>query len=293
MKSEGKILVALVLNLAFSLFEFFGGLFCGSVAILSDALHDFGDALSIGVSYGFERKSKGQPDEQYTYGYARYSVIGSVITTVILLTGSVVVVFNAVERILHPSQIHYNSMILFAVVGAVINVVAALFTHGGESLNQKAVNLHLLEDVLGWIIVLVGAVVMKFTDFVLIDPILSIGVALFIFVHALHTLFEGVNLFLEKTPHGISVSDVKEAILALDEIEDVHHIHLWSMDGVSHYATMHIVTDADSHLIKEQVRVALEKYQILHSTLELERIGEHCHEQACTIHPVHYHHHHH
>lgn len=292
MKSENKILVALALNLAFSLFEFLGGLFCGSVAILSDALHDFGDALGIGVSYGFERKSKRQPDEQYTYGYARYSVIGSVVTTMILLTGSVFVIFNAVERILHPSQIHYNSMIIFAVSGAVINVVAAFFTHGGESLNQKAVNLHLVEDVLGWVVVLIGAVVMKFTDFLLIDPILSIGVALFILVHALHTLMDAVNLFLEKAPRNVSVGHVKEALLSLDEVEDVHHIHLWSMDGISHYATLHIVTDGEPHRIKEEARAILKEHRILHSTLELERIGEHCHEQICTVCPAHHHHHH-
>ena len=180
MKTEKNILFAFILNLAFSIFEFFGGIFTGSIAILSDAVHDIGDATSIGIAFLLEKKSKRHPDEKYTYGYARYSLLGGVITTVILLLGSTMVVYNAVKRIINPVEIHYNGMILFAIVGVLVNFVAAFLTREGDSLNQKAVNLHMLEDVLGWAVVLVGAIVMRFTDFSLLDPILSIGVALFI-----------------------------------------------------------------------------------------------------------------
>ena len=198
MKTTRNILIAFILNFAFSVFEFVGGLFTGSVAIVSDAVHDIGDAASIGISYFLERKSKKQPDETYTYGYARFSVIGSVITTLILLFGSCVVIYNAIQRILTPTPIHYNGMIVFAIVGVVVNLAAALFTREGHSLNQKAVNLHMLEDVLGWIVVLVGAIVMRFTDFALIDPLMSIGVAVFILINAVGNLKEVLDLFLEK-----------------------------------------------------------------------------------------------
>ena len=161
MKTEKNILIAFLLNLFFSVFEFAGGLFTGSVAIVSDAIHDMGDAASIGISYFLEKKSKKLPDETHTYGYARYSVIGSVITTLILLVGSCFVVYNAIGRIIVPTKIHYDGMILFAIVGVAVNFCAALFTREGDSLNQKAVNLHMLEDVLGWAVVLVGAVVMR------------------------------------------------------------------------------------------------------------------------------------
>ena len=296
MKTEKNILIAFVLNLCFSIFEFVGGLFTGSVAIVSDAVHDIGDAASIGISYFLERKSKKQPDETYTYGYARYSVIGGVITTLILLFGSVVVIYNAITRIINPTPINYNGMILFAVIGAVVNFLAAFFTRHGDSLNQKAVNLHMLEDVLGWIVVLVGAVVMKFTDFALIDPIMSIGVAVFIFINAFKNLKEVTDLFLEKKPHGIDVNEMKEHITEIDGVIDVHHIHVWSMDGVSHYATMHIVTNEDGHIIKEKVRKELQEHGIAHVTLELEEEGEHCHAQHChteTAPAGHHHHHHH
>lgn len=298
MKTEKNILVAFILNFAFSTFESVGGIFTGSVAIISDAVHDIGDAASIGISYFLEKKSKKQPDEKYTYGYARYSIIGSVITTLILLFGSVAVIYNAINKIIEPTEINYNGMIIFAIVGVCVNFGAAFFTREGDSLNQKAVNLHMLEDVLGWAVVLVGAIVMRFTDFILIDPIMSIGVAVFIFVNAIKNLKEVIELFLEKTPHGIDVNEIKEHIAEIDGVLDVHHIHIWSMDGQSNYATMHIVTNSDFHQIKHIVREELKEHGIGHATLELETEGENCHEEHCHVEVKaassgHHHHHHH
>lgn len=295
MKSEKNILTAFILNLSFSIFEFLGGIFTGSVAIMSDAVHDIGDAVSIGLSFFLEKKSKKQPDERYTYGYARYSVLGGVITTFILLFGSAAVIVNAVERIINPAPINYNGMILFGIVGAAVNFLAAYFTHGGESMNQRAVNLHMLEDVLGWVVVLVGAVVMRFTDLVLLDPIMSICVAIFILINAIKSLKTVLDIFLEKTPNNISVDEIKEHICKIDGVWDVHHIHLRTLDGNNIYATMHIVTDADPHAIKEKVREELAEHGIAHSTLELEASDERCHDMCCHIEqtPSHHCNHHH
>ncbi len=221
------------------------------------------------------------------------------ITTCILLAGSLAVIYNAVLRVLNPVEIDYNGMIVFAVVGAAVNILAAYFTHGGHSLNQRAVNLHMLEDVLGWIVVLVGAVVMKFTDFSLIDPIMSIAVALFIFVNAVRNLGEVLELFLEKTPSGIDVNELREHLTKIEGVRDVHHIHIWSMDGRSNYATMHIVTDGDGHSVKHAIREELSEHGIGHVTLELEAPNEHCHEESCQVsfdadtHGHHHGHHHH
>lgn len=283
MKTEKNILIAFLLNLLFSVFEFAGGIFTGSVAIISDAVHDMGDAASIGIAYFLEKKSKKQPDEIYTYGYTRYSVIGSMITTLILLIGSCFVVYNAVCRIFTPTEIHYDGMILFAVVGVAVNFCAAFFTREGDSLNQKAVNLHMLEDVLGWAVVLVGAIVMRFTDLAIIDPVLSICVAACILVNALKNLKEALDLLLEKTPHSIKTAEIKEHILSLDGVLDVHHIHIWSMDGYHNYATMHIVTDGEPSQIKMIIRKVLEKHNIGHATLELEEDWEHCREKCCRV----------
>lgn len=296
MKTERNILIAFILNLCFSAFEFFGGIFSGSVAILSDAIHDIGDSLSIGLSYFFEKKSKKAPDNDYTYGYRRYSVIGGVITTVILLFGSAAVIYNAVVRIIYPAQIKYDSMILFAVVGVLVNFLAAYFTREGDSVNQRAVNLHMLEDVLGWAVVLVGAVVMRFTNFYLLDPIMSIAVAIFIFVNALKNLKETVNIFLEKTPEGICPEHLREEICQIDGVIDAHHIHIWTLDGSCNYATMHIVTNDESGSLKTRVKEFLKGEGICHATLELEKEGEACESVNCEVHyheRSHSHHHHH
>lgn len=296
MKTDKNILIAFLLNLFFSLFEFVGGVFTGSVAIVSDAVHDIGDAASIGISYFLEKKSRKKPDDVYTYGYLRYSVIGSVITTLILLFGSLVVIYNAVLRIIEPTKINYDGMIIFAVVGVAVNFCAAFLTREGDSLNQKAVNLHMLEDVLGWAVVLVGAIVMRFTDFALIDPIMSIGVAVFILINATKNLKEAIDLFLEKTPCGIDIKEIKEHLMELDGVIDVHHIHVWSMDGQVTFATMHVVTNSEAHSIKEKIREELLEHGISHATLELEAENEHCHEECCNIEfsaPLGHHHHHH
>jgi cobalt-zinc-cadmium efflux system protein len=296
MKTEKNILLAFILNFAFSVFEFIGGIFTGSVAIISDAVHDIGDATSIGVAFFLEKKSKKQPDEKYTYGYARYSVIGSVITTLILLFGSVMVIYNAVLRIINPTEINYNGMIIFAVIGVIVNLCAALLTHKGDSLNQKAVNLHMLEDVLGWIVVLVGAIVMRFTEISIIDPIMSIGVAVFILVNAIKNLSEVFEIFLEKTPRNINISELKEHICEIDGVINIHHVHAWSIDGHNNYATMHVVAKGDFHDIKEKIREEWREHGIGHVTLELEAEGELCLEEHCHVEhnfsSGHHHHHH-
>ena len=295
MKTEKNILIAFLLNLSFSIFEFIGGAITGSFAIISDAVHDIGDATSIGISYFMERKSKKQPDETYTYGYARYSVLGSIITTIILIFGSVMVISNSIKRIITPIEINYNGMIIFAVIGVILNFLAAYITRGGNSINQKAVNLHMFEDVLGWCVVLFGAVIMRFTDISIIDPLMSIGVAVFILFNAVKNLKEVLNLFLEKAPSDISINEIKEHISEIEGVLDIHHIHIRSIDGHNNYATMHIVTDEDSHKIKEFVKKELMQHGITHSTLELENTNEDCHAKHCHIkysNPINHHLHH-
>lgn len=296
MKSEKNILIAFILNLFFSIFEFIGGTITNSVAIISDSIHDIGDSLSIGISYFLEKKSKKKPDNKYTYGYVRYSVIGSIITTTILIVGSILVIYNAIKRLINPVDINYNGMIIFAIIGTLVNFLAAYFTKDGHSLNQKSVNLHMLEDILGWLVVLIGAIIMRFTDIKIIDPILSILVALFIFINAIKNLKTIIDIFLEKTPSNINIEHLKEHLLKIKGVEDIHHIHIWSIDGYNNYATLHVVTKSDSKKIKHLVKEELSEHGIIHTTVELEEPGEHCEEEHCSPelkHHEHHHHHHH
>jgi len=269
-KSENKILIAFMLNFFFSIFELIGGIFTNSISIMSDSIHDIGDSISIGLSYFFERISKRNPDKIYTYGYLRYSVIGSLITTIILLLSSIFVIYNAIFRIINPTDINYNGMIVFALIGTIVNIVAVYFTKGNHSLNQKSVNLHMLEDVLGWIIVLIGAIIIKFTNVKIIDPILSILLAVFIFKNALSNFKTVLDLFLEKIPNNLSIDELKKGILENNDIIDVHHIHVWSIDGYNNYATMHIIIDGDYKKIKKEIKNKLKEYGINHTTIEFE-----------------------
>lgn len=293
MKTERNILVAFILNITFSIFEFVGGLITNSVAILSDSIHDLGDAISIGVSYFLERKSKKSPDNKYTYGYTRYSVLGGVITTTILLVGSILVIIGATKRLFSPVEVNYSGMIIFAIAGTVLNFIAAYVTKDGDSINQKSVNLHMLEDVLGWVVVLIGAIIMRFTDIRIIDSIMSILVAVFILVNAIKNLKNILDLFLEKTPKDIDIDKLKEHLKEIKDVEDVHHIHVWSMDGYNNYATMHIVTKSnDIKNIKNKIREELKEHNICHAILETE--DEACDELECHIEfnsETHHHHH--
>lgn len=295
MKTEKNILIAFILNISFSIFELIGGLFTNSISILSDAIHDFGDALSIGLSLILEKISKKNPDSNYTYGYARYSILGALITTTILTVGSIFVIISSVKRIISPEDINYNGMIIFAIFGVIINFLAAYFTKDGHSVNQKAVNLHMLEDVLGWVVVLIGSILMKFTDIRLIDSIMSIGVALFILINAFKNLKSILDLFLEKTPANIRVEELKNHLLKIKEIKDIHHIHVWSLDGNNNYSTMHIVTDTkDPVKLKKAVRNEMLEHNIIHTTIEIEGSDEKCLDKEChvDIKTSHHHHHH-
>ena len=269
MRNQYKILIAFILNLSFSLFELVGGIFTGSAAILSDSVHDLGDAVGIGVSFFMEKKSNRQADNHYTYGYGRFSVLGSTITTLLLLVGSLAAISNAVFRIVKPSPVDYNGMIGFAVVGLLVNGAAVLVTTKGQSMNQRAVSLHMLEDVLGWAVVLIGAVVMRFTGFAILDPILSLGVGVFILLHAVEHIKGGMEVLLEKAPDGVDVEEVLAEIFALNEVVKVERFHVLSTDGQKCFAALHVIVNECSQNIKTQILGILHNRGIDQVILEL------------------------
>ena len=296
MTAKRNIFIAFILNLLFSIFELFGGIITGSVAITSDAIHDFGDATSIGTAYFLEKISHKKPNDKYTYGFLRFSVLGALITTLILLISSVIVVYNAIFRIINPIEIDYNGMLIFAIVGLIVNLIATYFTHGGKSINQKAVNLHMLEDVLGWLIVLIGAIIIRFTNLYIIDPILSILLAIFIMVNSIKNLIQIMQIFLIKTPKNININELIKHVKSIDGVIDAHHIHVWTIDGETNLATLHLVVKEYDSTIKEKVKEELNEHGISHTTIEMETEKENCKEKTCDIKQredhSHCHHHH-
>jgi len=292
MKSDINILIAFLLNLFFSIFEFIGGIFTNSISIISDSIHDFTDSISIGISYILEKVSKKKPNKKYTYGYLRYSVLGALITTIILLIGSIFIIYNAIKRIINPVEINYNGIIIFAIVGVIVNFIAARITHHGHSLNQKSINLHMLEDLFGWIIVLVGAIAMKFTNFSIIDSILSIILAIFILINALKNLINVINIFLEKVPNNILIDKIKEELENIEGVFNIHHMHIWSMDGYNNCATVHVVANKNINKVKKLIRNVFHENNINHVTIEIENNKEVCGDSDCNHKSINHHHHH-
>lgn len=184
--SDHNILIALIMNLAFSIVELIGGILTNSAAITSDSVHSFADAISTGIAYVFERLSHSK--KKTKIDPKKYSLIGGLIVSAFLIFGSTHLIIEAIERISDPEEVSYEGMIIFAVLGVIFNFVAALATKSGESFNQKTVNLHMLEDTFSWLAVLVGAIVMRLTNVHLIDPILSIAIAVYILYRAIANL---------------------------------------------------------------------------------------------------------
>lgn len=174
-------------------------------------------------------------------------------TTTVLVVGSIITLYNGVMRIATPVDVHYDGMIIFAIVGVAVNAGATYFTRSGESLNQKAVNLHMLEDVLGWLVVLLGAIIMKFTNMTIIDPLMSVAVSAFVLSNALK-MVSRLLMFCWKTPTNMPVDAIISNVLAIDGVESIHHLHVWTLDGVNALAMMHIVLNKDKSDIKSHSR---------------------------------------
>lgn len=277
--AEGNIKVAFFLNLTFSIVELVGGLFTNSVAILSDALHDFGDSLTLGISWYFARIAKRKETSEYSYGFKRFSVMGALINGIVLVTGSVFILMEAIPRLFEPENPRTLEMIYFAIVGVIVNGVAAARLKKGSTINEKSVYLHLLEDVLGWVAVLIGAVVMHFIYLPIIDPILSLLIALFILSNIYKNLKESFRIILQGTPSNIDISKVHQTFSSYPEIESFHDCHTWTMDGEYHILSVHLVFKENKPLaeierIKNEVKTDLARLGINHTTIELETIGE-------------------
>ena len=290
MKTEKNILIAFLLNLFFSIIEIIGGIFTNSISILSDAVHDLLDSFSIGLSYFLEKKSKKKIDYLYTYGYKRYSVLGAFITSFLLFISSLLIIYHSILRIFNPVEINYNGMMIIAIFGVIINSLAAYFTKNGDSLNQRAMNLHMFEDVLGWLIVLVGSLLIKLTKILWIDSVISIIVSTIIVLRTINYLNTVLNLFLLKTPVDVDIKEIKKHIMSIAEVKDIHHLHIWSLDGINNFATLHVVTNGN---IKDKIRSEMKEFGINNVTIEVENEDEVCSYKHCIIKDTKHTHHHH
>ena len=285
-QKEGNVKVAFFLNVSFTIIELIGGLYTNSLAILSDALHDLGDSLSLGLSWYFQKLSKKGRTKKFSYGYKRFSLLGAIINSIVLVAGSIFILTKAIPELFNPGETNVQGMLYLAILGIVVNGAAVLKLRKGESLNEKVVSLHLLEDVLGWVAVLIGSIIMMYTDAPFIDPLLSVLISLFVLYNVYKNLRKSMLVILQGIPEDVSLDEIKEKLKDISEITDVHDNHVWSMDGEYNILTIHLRLDQDYKLseqakLKEKVRSQLKDESINHITIEFDGQDENCELEDC------------
>ncbi|MBO5433792.1 MAG: cation transporter [Clostridia bacterium] len=285
--SEKNISTAFFLNLFFVFIEIAGGIITNSFAIISDAIHDLGDCGAIGLAFFFEKFSRKKPDKKYTYGYKRYSLLSAIITSLILVIGSVAIIFGSIQRFKNPEEIKSLPMLIIAVFGVLINGIAAFKTSHGSGANEKAINLHMLEDVFGWIAVLTGSIFIHLFQWYFIDTLLSLVISAFLLFHSAKNILYTVSILLEKTPYDFNFEDYEAEISKLPGVENVHHIHVWSLDDETILATIHITLSKDFFPekyseVQKSVIEASKNLGINHITLQID-IENSCCDTSCEI----------
>lgn len=285
--ATGNIAVAFFINLGFAVIELVGGLWTNSIAILSDAFHDFGDSLSLAVAWRLQKVSERPRDAKYSYGYKRFSLLGALFISTVLLVGSVFIIRECVERIMAPQEPNAEGMLWLAIFGVAVNGFAALRLRKGGSISERAVMLHMMEDVLGWIAVLVVSIVMLFVRVPILDPLLSIGISCWVLFNVYRNLKATFRVLLQHTPSGIDAAALERAIVALPEVESIHDLHLWSLDGEHNISTLHVVTAkplgcGEQVRLKEEIRHICAGNGIEHATIEFETAGEDCGFTHCS-----------
>lgn len=277
----GNLRVAFFLNLFFTLVEIVGGIYTGSLAILSDALHDLGDSLSIGLSWYFQKLSEKGRDKKFSYGYKRFSLLGAIINSIVLLVGSGIILSQAIPALFAPETVDAKGMMFLAIFGIIVNGAAVLKLRKGSSINEEVISLHLLEDVLGWVAVLIGSLVMMFWDLPIIDPILSLLIAVYIIYNAFRNLRKSTLIILQAKPNEVDIDQIHKGLLSISEITGVHDCHVWSMDGEYNVLSAHLVIEKEISMdemvnIKSKAKSLLKQEHIDHATFEFEGKNEHC-----------------
>ncbi len=270
--AEKNISIVFFLNLTFVVIEIVGGVITNSIAILSDAVHDIGDCLSLGVSWVLQKKSLKSRDNRFSYGYKRYSLLGSLFLSGVLCVSSVFVLVKAVARLWAPEAVDAHGMLWLAVVGIVVNGAAAFKVKGGHSLNERSVYLHVMEDVLGWVAVLVASVVMMFWDVPVLDPILSILISVWVLYNVFRNAGDVFAVLLQAVPEDVDMDELTSRLAGIEGVKSVHDMHVWSMDGESHVMTLHAVCTPfhDKQKMRDAINSLSKEYGITHTTVEFE-----------------------
>ena len=299
MKTKHAVWIAFFLNLSYAIVEFIAGGIFGSSAVLADSVHDLGDAIAIGISAFLESISNREEDSHYTLGYKRFSLLGAMVTAVILMTGSVLVILENITKIFHPQPVNDEGILWLGIIAVSINVLASLVIRKGQTKNESILSLHFLEDTLGWVAVILMAIVLRFTDWYILDPLLSLAISFFILSKAIPRFWSTLKIFLDAVPEGVDIKQVKNDLEQLDNVASVNQLNLWTMDGLEKNAIVHVCLEHVNHMevCKESIRDLLKERGFQNVTIEVDsdQASHACHKRD--IHAIesqsgHEHHHH-
>ena len=272
MKAKYTVWVAFFLNLSYAIVEFIAGGIFGSSAVLADSVHDLGDAIAIGISAFLETISNREEDSHYTLGYKRFSLLGAMVTAVILMTGSVLVILENIAKIFHPQPVNDEGILWLGIIAITINVLASLVIRKGQTKNESILSLHFLEDTLGWVAVILMAIVLRFTDWYILDPLLSIAISFFILSKALPRFWSTLKIFLDAVPEGVDIQKIKTDLAELDHVASINQLNLWTMDGLEKNAIVHVCLKEMEHMetCKESIRIFLKDCGFQNITIEVD-----------------------
>ena len=272
MSSKTSIWLAFFLNLSYAIVEFIAGGIFGSSAVLADSVHDLGDAIAIGISALLETISNLEEDRQYTLGYKRFSLLGAMLTAVILMIGSVLVILENVTKIVHPQPVNEEGILWLGIIAVAINVLASLVVRKGKTKNESILSLHFLEDTLGWLAVILMAIILRFTDWYILDPLLSLVISIFILSKALPRFWRTLKIFLDAVPEGVDIQKIKTDLAELDHVASINQLNLWTMDGLEKNAIVHVCLKEMEHMetCKESIRIFLKDCGFQNITIEVD-----------------------
>lgn len=272
MKAKYPVWLAFFLNLTYAIVEFIAGGVFGSSAVLADSVHDLGDAIAIGISAFLESISNREEDSHYTLGYKRFSLLGAMVTAVILMTGSVLVILENIAKIFHPQPVNDEGILWLGIIAITINVLASLVIRKGQTKNESILSLHFLEDTLGWVTVILMAIVLRFTDWYILDPLLSLVISFFILSKALPRFWRTLKIFLDAVPEGVDIQKIKTDLAELDHVASINQLNLWTMDGLEKNAIVHVCLKEMEHMetCKESIRIFLKDCGFQNITIEVD-----------------------
>lgn len=283
-----NIKLAFFLNLSFTFIEIIGGFLTNSMAILSDALHDLGDSLSLAMSWYLENYSQKGADKEFSFGYARFSLLGALVNSIVLILGSVFILTKVIPRIFTPQAVHPEGMLYLAILGIIVNGVAVFKLRGGSSLNKDVVSWHLLEDVLGWTAVLIVSIILIYKELPILDPLLSLAINIYILYNVISKLKKVLTIFLQGVPGGIEIEELQQKIINNTQASAVHHTHVWSLEGEKNFLSTHIIipdrfSKEEIIELKSEIKNLLAAEKIDHVTVEIEYENEECEDQNCHV----------